>query len=166
MQRIKLLTMLDGTQTTCEDLPNCHHCDFCCEPQSPLIDTLEAIMLNPPPPPPATTQLLGLIAALEKEPSDDEFPDTSGINWGSGGDFGDALHATQTPPVQRDDAAALANPLPHLTPPTTMVPSMPVLMAGTLQCPPIPVRLWSFWWNPVESSGMGPDSSGFHRIAD
>ena len=44
---------------------------------------------------------------------------------------------------------------------------------STLQCPPyscqnpvIPVESRGIQWSPVESSGMGPDSSGFHRIED
>ena len=32
--------------------------------------------------------------------------------------------------------------------------------------PPIPVGLQSFWRNPVESSGVQWNGSGFHRIAD
>ena len=48
-----------------------------------------------------------------------------------------------------------------------------VAFSSTLQCPPyscwnpvIPVESSGIQWSPVESSGMGPDSSGFHRIAD
>ena len=48
-----------------------------------------------------------------------------------------------------------------------------VTTLSTLQCPPyscrnpvIPVESGGIQWSPVESSGMGPDSSGFHRIAD
>ena len=67
-RRIKLSMMLDGPQMTCYNLPNCHRCDFCCDPQLPLMDTLRAIMLDPLPPPllPATAQGSGEIAAIEK----------------------------------------------------------------------------------------------------
>ena len=48
-----------------------------------------------------------------------------------------------------------------------------ITKTSTLQCPPyscrnpvIPVESSGIQWSPVESSGMGPDSSGFHRIAD
>ena len=37
-----------------------------------------------------------------------------------------------------------------------------LLLAVLYSAPPIPVGVRSFWRNPVESSGMGPESTGIH----
>jgi Helicase conserved C-terminal domain len=128
-RRVRLSMTLDGTDTACEDLPNCHLCDWC-QPESPLLDALRSVILDPPPP--TLRQSIDQVMATQEEDLDDDFPDLSGINWGLDDDFGAALDGTQTPPtptVPRNDANSLANPPAHLAPPTTTAPSMPVLMA-------------------------------------
>jgi len=129
-RRLQLSMTLDDRQMTCKDLPDCEYCDFC-QPDTPFINALLDVVLDPPPAPPKAIDHVMVPPATELEASDDEYPDYTGIDSDKDADFSGPLAKTDTlppPAFPRNDACALTNPP---APPTMNAPSMPILMANS-----------------------------------
>jgi len=130
-RRLVFSRTLDGAKTSCDDIPDCQLCDFC-HPDSPLLDALRDVIPDPPPQPQAVDQIMAAPMTEFAELGNDEFPDTTGIDWDAKAELPFLLGFTQdegTPNLPRNDNQVLANPPSHLVPPTMTAPSMPVLMA-------------------------------------
>ena len=68
------------------------------------------------------------------------------------------LIVVESPPtIQSSTSSAVLR-----NPPVETADRRPI--AVLYSAPPIPVGLRSFRWNPVESGGMGPESTGIHWI--
>lgn len=81
-RRLGFSQTLDGSEVTCQNLPECHLCDFC-DPNSFIMDNITQLIPDPTKPivymPPSTASSIGTDLTLEEEAMFESFGD---IDWG------------------------------------------------------------------------------------
>lgn len=126
-QCLNFSCLFDGTNTTCNDLPGCNHCDFC-EPLSPIMASISTILVNPPSPPPPSHHY---IVQVDQDINDDMYGNEfEGMDFSGVEELGltqktAILSATHNLPINHSQQISSSNSNLLTMPPNSGTPATP-----------------------------------------